>query len=173
MHINEKEMSAYLDNSLPSEKQERLKDHVTNCTECRRRLNEWESLFDTIGMLSFDFSLDGLEEKVLRMIRNEENKTVAPRVLASYMAYVMAFLFIAGLFISPMIQAAGQLLQAAGNYAAGAGLDFINTVKWYAVDIVSYIENADFISWLFLLVAGITLVAGGTYFSFGSRLRRT
>lgn len=172
MHIKEKEISAYLENSLPAEKRERLKEHMANCTECRCRLNEWESLFDTIGMLSFDFSLDGLEDKVLQRIRKGENEAVSPRVLISNMAYVMIFLFIAGLFISPVTRFAGPLLQSAGNFIAGAGIDFINTFKWQAVDIVSYIQNAEVSSWLFPLVAGITLVAGGTYFSFKGRLRR-
>lgn len=172
MHINEKEMSAYLDNSLPAEKQKQLKEHVSACTDCRRRLNEWENLFDTIGMLSFDFSLDGLEEKVLQRIRKGEKETVSPRILVSYMVYVMVVLFVAGLSISPIINQAGQLLQAAGNFITGAGLDFINEFKWYAVDIVSFMQSWEISGWVFFLVAGITLIAGGTYFSFGSRLRR-
>lgn len=172
MHVNEKEMSAYLENSLSTEKQERLKEHFSSCEDCRRRLNEWENLFDTIGMLNFDFSLEGLEEMVLQRIRKEGNETVTPRVLISHMAYVMVFLFIAGLFISPVTHTVGQLLQAAGNFVTGAGVNFINEIKWQAVDIVAYIQSADLSGWLFFLVAGITLIAGGTYFSFGSRLRR-
>ncbi len=172
MHVNEKEMSAYLDNSLTTEKQERMKEHLSVCEDCRRRLNEWESLFDTIGMLSFDFSLEGLEEKVLQRIRKEGNEAVSPRVLISNMAYVMVSLFIAGLFINPLTQWVGKLLQVAGNFVTGAGIGFINEFKWHAVDIVSFIQSAELSNWLFLLVAGVTLIAGGTYFSFGSRLRR-
>lgn len=172
MHVNEKELSAYLDNSLPAEKQNQLKEHFSACGECRRALNEWESLFDTIGMLSFDFSLNGLEEKVLQKIRKEGNVTVTPRVLISNMAYVLVFLFLASLFISPVTRLVGQSLQYVGDFLFGAGMGFINEFKWHAVDIVAYIQNLNLSSWLFLLAAGITLIAGGTYFSFGSRLRK-
>lgn len=172
MHVSEKEISAYLDNSMLAEKQKRVKEHISGCENCRRKLHEWESLFDTIGMLSFDFSLEGLEEKVLQRIRKGERETVPPRILVSYMVYVMVLLFIAGLSISPMVNQAGQVLQAAGNFITGAGIDFINEFKWHAIDIVSFIQDAELSSWVFFLVAGIILIAGGTYFSFGSRLRR-
>lgn len=173
MHVNEKEISAYLDNSLPGGKQEQLKEHFAACAQCRSKLNEWESLFDTIGMLSFDFTLEGLEERVLQRIRNEGSEAVSPRILVTNMAYAMVFLFVAGLFISPVTHIAGQLLRTAGNYATGAGISFINQIKWHAVDLVSYLQGAKISDWLFLLVAGVTLIAGGTYFSLGSRLRKT
>jgi hypothetical protein len=172
MHVNDKELSAYVDNSLPAEKQNQLKEHFSVCGECRRRLNEWECLFDTIGMLNFDFSLEGLEEKVLQRIRKEGNETVTPRVLVSHMAYVMVFLFLASLFISPVTRLIEQSLQYVGEFLFGAGIGFINDIKWHAVDIVAFIQSINLSSWLFLLVAGITLIAGGSYFSFGSRLRK-
>ncbi|MBP7174801.1 MAG: hypothetical protein KBA53_01115 [Thermoclostridium sp.] len=172
MHVHDKEYCAYLERSMPAEKQERLKEHFSDCGQCNRELNEWESLFDTIGMLNFDFSLDGLEEKVMQQIRKAANEPVSPRILASYMVYVMAFLFIAGLFINPALQVGGQVLHHVDNHIATAGLRLINEVKWHAVDIISYIRNSNLFSWLFALVAGITLIAGGTYVSFGSKLRK-
>lgn len=172
MHAKDKEYCAYLEHSLSAEKQERLKEHFSDCGQCHRELNEWESLFDTIGMLSFDFSLDGLEEKVMQRIRKAANEPVSPRLLVSYMAYVMVFLFIAGIFISPALQVGGQVLQFLPDRLAAAGVGFINDIKWHAVDIVSYIRRSTVFDWVFLLIAGITLIAGGAYFSFGSKPRK-
>lgn len=174
MHVDEKEISAYLDNSLSVEKQRKLKQHFSECEECSQKLNEWDSLFATIGMLEFNFSLEGLEEKILHRIRKENEKTVEnrPRVLLFNMAYVMIFLFITSLFISPVTNFAGQSIQYVGNFLFNKGIDLINDIKWNAVDIFSFIQGINLSGWLFLLLAGITLIAGGSYFSFSHKVRK-
>lgn len=172
MHVNDKEISAYLDDSLPKDRQNTLKQHFSVCGECRRKLNEWDELFDAIGMLDFDFSLEGLEQKVLSKIKNAAPQAVPPRVLITQMAYVLLTLFVAGLFVSPMTRMAGHTLQKAGSFLFDAGLRFVNEFKWHAMDVISFVQSLNLSSWVFPLIAGVTLIAGGSYFSFGGKLRK-
>lgn len=172
MHAKEREISAYLDDSLPEDRKNALKQHFSVCEECRRKLSEWEKLYDTIDMLEFNFSLEGLEQKVLAKIRSETAQPVPLRVLIAQTVYVLLSLFLVGLFISPATQMAGQTLQKAGGFLLDAGIRFVNEFKWYAMDVISFIQDLSFLSWVFLLISGITLIAGGMYYSLSGRLHK-
>lgn len=174
MHISDNDFCAYLDNSLSDKAKSKLEQHLTGCRECSRKLNEWSSLYDTIGLLEFDFKLDDMEEKVLQRIRKEERRPALSRlwVLVSNMAYVLLFLFITSLFIRPVTDFAGRSVQYAANLLFNKSLGLFNEVKWYVVNIISFIQAEELTGWLFPLLAGITLIAGGSYLSFGKRMHK-
>lgn len=175
MHVREKEFPAYLDNSLPAEKQDKLRQHFSECMECSRKLNEWNSLYDTIGLLEVDFELNGLEDRILQKIRKSEETVeegIKPGKFIMNMVYTMVFLFIAGLAISPVTNMAGKSAQYVGKTLIHHLLNFVNEFKWQALDVISAIRGMDSVGWVYLLLAGITLIAGGAYFSFGRRLQK-
>jgi hypothetical protein len=172
MHVKEKDISAYVENSLPAEKQKMLAQHFSECKVCSRKLCQWESLFKTINELEYDFKLDGMEEKVLLKIRERQHKDEKPASLLPNFIHVFAFVFIACLFISPVTNYADQSFKYVGNFIFSQSIDFINEFKWHAVNIVSEIQAMDLAGWIFLLASGIILIAGGIYFSFAEKLSR-
>ena len=62
MHVKEKDFPSYLENSLPPEKQKNIRQHLSVCDLCSRKLKEWEMIFGTIAELDFDFPLEGMEK---------------------------------------------------------------------------------------------------------------
>ncbi|HEY8500128.1 MAG TPA: zf-HC2 domain-containing protein, partial [Clostridia bacterium] len=70
MHAKERDIALFIENSLKPEKRRKIEQHLTVCGSCRRRLRQWEDLYDTVELLDYDFQLDGLEEKVIDKIKS-------------------------------------------------------------------------------------------------------
>lgn len=169
MHVREKDFQSYLDNSLDYEKRRETEQHILVCEECRQKLEEWKNLFEAINGMEAEFSLDGLEEKVLRMIKEkpmakkEKDSRFPVLVLAS------SFLIMIGMLFSPFVNIAGLSFRYASNFLLNESIDFINTIKWKAIDFMSGIRFDGLDGWPLLFAAGIILIAGGIYLSLGRK----
>lgn len=173
MHVHEKEFTAYLENTLTAQKREKMAHHFSQCSACSRKLKEWEMLYAAMDELEYDYSLDGLEEKILLKIKKDEalnlQKQEKPLKLIFNMTYVLLLLFITGLVISPIINMAGLSFHYFGNFLFNQGLDMMNEAKWHVVNFFSMLETININDWLFPLTAGVILICGGTYLSLSKR----
>lgn len=166
MHVREKDISLYLDDSLAFNKRSRLESHFSVCPACRKKLQEYEKLYQTMNMLDFDFPLDGLELKVVNRIKEQKVllsfRPVAEKAFSPGYVYAIILFVIAGLFYSPAGDAAGQMAQNTAAIMLNKGLDWINKVKWEIIDIFTGVLSAGLIVFLPLFY-GIVLIAGGAY----------
>lgn len=167
MHLKEKDFQFYLDNSLEPEKRRKAEQHITVCEVCRQRLNEWEDLFGAINELETEFPLDGLEEKILTIIKEQpmDKKEKGSRLPAFNLVLVSSFLAALGLFFGSFANITGLSFRYASNFILNESVDFINAIKWQAIDIISGIRFDNLSGWPVLFAAGIILIAGGVYLS--------
>ncbi len=168
MHVKEKDISLYLDNSLPLKVRERMKLHFFTCIACKRRLEEYQRLYQAIGLLEYDFPLEGMELKVINKIKeNKQSAGSKPVSVRSYfpgLVYALVLFAIAGFFFyTPITNVAGNVAQNATTFMLNEWIDWINIVKWQVVDIISSLYSADFIIIFLPLIASLFLIAGGIY----------
>ncbi len=171
MHVKERDVVSYLENSLTDKKQKSMDKHFSVCALCRSKLRTWKTLYDTIETLDFDFKLNGLEDKVLRKIKTQAEKEfekhVAPKLSASNLVFFLLLIFTASVFFTPVIDIVNKITQHSGNLMLNQGLRWLNEVKWHAIDFIGKIQAAE-ISFLFLS-AGIMLMVGGVYLYIGNK----
>ncbi len=167
MHLREKDLQFYLENSLKPEKRRKAEQHISVCKACRQKLNEWEDLFGAINEMETDFPLDGLEEKILRIIKEKpmDKKEKGSRLPAFNLVLVSSFLAVLGLLFGSFANIAGLSFRYASDFLLNESVDFINEIKWQAIDIISGIRFDNLAVWPVLFGAGIILIAGGAYLS--------
>lgn len=171
MHINEKNISLYLDNRLGSKKKRKLEEHFSVCGKCREKLAEWQCLYSSIEQLESDFELDGLEDKIMQKIKNrrpvdyQHEKLRIPVAGLVYFSLVILFL---NLLFEPVIDLFGKLYKNTMAFVLHEGIELINTAKWQAVDIIAMSETMEVTG----IASCIILIAGGVYFTINRKPAR-
>lgn len=167
MHVSEKDIYLYLDNSLAQKKQQKIKLHFLVCSTCRERLKEYERMYQAMNLLEFDSPLEGLEAKVINQIKEhgilipdkfEPIKPYSPRLV-----YALMLLVFVGLFSTPVTDVAGRMTQNTTTFMLNEGIDWINKAKWQVVDIIVKVCFTNFVVIILPLLFGIALIAGGAY----------
>ncbi|NLM11223.1 MAG: zf-HC2 domain-containing protein [Clostridiaceae bacterium] len=165
MHVHEKDISLFLDNSLNPKKHKKLQEHFTVCKKCKDKLIKWQNFYSSLEQLEFNFELDGLEDKIMRKIKSHQfNKPVQnefPRIPISALLYISFTVFILNLIFEPVLNAFGNFYRNTMAFMLDEGLEFINTAKWEAVDIIAMFKSLELTG----LAACIILIAGGIYFT--------
>jgi len=158
MHVREKDISLYLDDSPSFKKREKLKSHFSVCSACREKLLEYERLNQAMDTLEFDFPLEGLESKVIEKIKEQRIlitvKPVAERSFSPGYVYALILFVIAG---------PGQMAQNTTALMLNKWLDWINKVKWQVIDMFAGVVSTGFIVFFLPLFSGIILIIGGAY----------
>jgi len=165
MHIREKDISLFLDNSLSPGKQKKLEKHFAECDKCRDRLIKWQDLYSSLEDLDCDFELDGLEDRIMQKIKStqfsnrakQENFRISvPAILSiSFIALVLNLLF------EPIIAFIDKFYKNTMAFMLDESIQFINTAKWKAVDIISMFKSLELTG----LAACVILISGGIYFT--------
>lgn len=162
MHIKEKDISMYLDNSLDLKKRERIEKHLSTCEECNARLNKWKTFYSSFELLECDFELDGMENKIMSKIRRgqlsnsvQEERTQIPMPALSYFSLAVFILY---LLFEPLMNLLKNFYKNAMAFMLDESLQIINMVKWKALDMAETLEMTG-------LTACIILIAGGIYFT--------
>ena len=167
MHVREKDISLYLDDSLVFKKREKLKSHFSICSACREKLLEYERLNQAMDSLESDFPLEGLEYKVIEKLKEQRIsitvKPVAERSFSPGYVYALILFVIAGLFYTPAGNATGQMAQNTTALMLNKLLDWINKVKWQVIDMFAGVVSTGFIVFFLPLFSGIILIIGGAY----------
>ncbi|NLY18858.1 MAG: zf-HC2 domain-containing protein [Clostridiaceae bacterium] len=167
MHVREKDISLYLDNSLVLKERKKLESHFLVCSACRQKLQEYKNLNQAMNSLDIDFPLDGLESKVVNRIKEQRiSLTVKPVDKKSFSPgyiYALILFVIAGLFYTPAGDVAEQVAQNATTFMLNRWLDWINKVKWQVIDMYASVISAGFTVFFLPLFSGIFLIAGGAY----------
>lgn len=166
MHINEKDISLFLDNSLDPKKHKKLEKHFEICDKCKDRLIISQNFYSTLDSLEYDFELEGLEDKIMQKIKsikpNEPAVYQEPfRISLPALSYISLAIFILSLLFAPVTDFVGRVYQDAMTYMLDEGIQFINIAKWKAVDIIRMWKSLELTG----IAAGIILISGGIYFT--------
>lgn len=165
MHIKERDISMFLDNSLNSKKRRKMEEHFTVCKKCKDKLDEWQYFYSSLQPLEFDFELDGLEDKIMRKIKSVKMDGLVQsevfRIPVSTLVYISFIIFTLYLIFEPFINILKKFYRYTMTFMLDEGLQFINTAKWKAVDIIAVLRTLEFTG----LLACIILIAGGIYFT--------
>lgn len=165
MHIHEKDISLFLDNSLTPKKHKKLEEHFSVCQKCRDRLTKWQYFYSALEQLEFNFELDGLEDKVMQKIKSSQYDKPVRRELARVpvpaLFYISFVIFVLNLLFEPIINVINKFYQNTMAFMLDESLQFINTAKWKAVYIIELFKPLKLTG----LAACIILIAGGIYFT--------
>ncbi|WP_026701300.1 anti-sigma factor family protein [Salibacterium aidingense] len=101
---NDQELADYVLGELPEREKPALQDHISSCRECRKRVEEWNSLLDQSGA-SFQLPSAETKERIMeRTVRQDKRHTKTPifqnKGAAAGAAAVLAFV----LLLLPLFQ---------------------------------------------------------------------
>ena len=143
MHVKERDIALFIENSLKPEKQRKVEQHLSICGLCRRRLRQWESLYNTIELLDSDFELDGLEEKVIDKIKNTvSNAKPGDNVLkipVFLVAVSFALIILTSIVFIPINKIINGLADNIASLILNAGVNLIQKIKWPLTNIISFV----------------------------------
>lgn len=72
-HINDIELLEYISGELPEAKAQRLRRHVDECAECRKRYQDADDLWETLGQWDVDSSGHEIADRIETLA--EKNKS--------------------------------------------------------------------------------------------------
>lgn len=179
MHIKERDIALFIENSLKSEKRRKIEQHLSVCGLCRRRLHQWEDLYNTFESLDYDFQLDGLEEKVISKINSMAAYTepVKNELKFPVMFTVASFVLItlASIVFGPVHKIINGFAGNVASLILNAGVNLIQKIKWPLKNIISLIF-ADQTESIMSIISSAVLIIGGICFlisnMFNKKLRR-
>jgi hypothetical protein len=179
MHVKERDIALFIENSLKPEKRGKVERHLSVCGLCRRRLHQWENLYSTIELLDYDFQLDGLEEKVINKINSMiSNAESAKRVLkspVSFTAVSFVLITLAAIGFSPVNRIINELAGNIVSLILNAGVNLIQKIKWPLNNIISVVF-ADKTGNIMSIISAAILIIGGVCFlvsdMFNKKLKR-
>ncbi|NLX76646.1 MAG: zf-HC2 domain-containing protein [Clostridiaceae bacterium] len=165
MHVKEKDISLFLDNSVSPRKRKMIEEHFAVCPKCKEKLTRWQSFYSSLELLEYDFELDGLEDRVMRKIKSHQpNQPVYKgiyRIPVTAVLFVSFIVFVLNLIFEPVFNRLGDFCRNTMTLMLDEGLELINTAKWEAVDIIEMLKSLEMTG----LAACIILIAGGVYFT--------
>jgi len=178
VHVKEKDSALFIENSLKPVKQRKVEEHLSTCGLCRRRLRQWENLYNAIELLDFDFELDGLEEKVIDKIKNTVSGTKPVDNVLKF-PVVIAAAFVLLILTSIVFIPVNKIISGmAGNIASlvlNAGVSLIQKIKWPLRNIISFILADKTVNILSVVSAAILIIGGVCFLisnMFNKKLKR-
>ncbi len=173
MHIKDRDITLYIEKSISEEKKRDMEQHFSICEICRRKLDEWKRVYNTIDLLEFHFQLDGFEEKVMKEIKKKEEEagrfTCFPQFTFPKVIFCFILLVGTSLLFSPVSNLFEWLSGYTARFIFNEGLNWIQKMKWPAMNMIYSIRASDIIGWFLPIVSAVLLIAGGTSFFFGSK----
>lgn len=179
MHVKERDIALFIENSLKPEKRRKVERHLSVCGLCKRRLHQWENLYSTIELLDYDFQLDGLEEKVINKINSMvSNSESAKRVLkfpVLFTAVSFVLITLAAIVFSPVNKIINELAGNIVSLILNAGVNLIQKIKWPLKNIISVVFT-DKTGNIMSIISAAILIIGGVCFlvsdMFNKKLKR-
>ncbi len=166
MHIKEKDISLFLDNSLGHKKRDKLKEHFSACKACRDKLEEWKMLYSSLNNIEVDNELTGLEGKIMYKIKTARKAVSQKRPLVTVPAlmYFLLIVFTLNLFAEPMFNILNVSYKKYMAFMLEGGLEVMNRFKWKAIDIIAMLETMKLTG----ILACAILILSGIYFTIKS-----
>jgi len=164
MHVKERDITLFIENSLKPEKRRKFERHLSECGLCMSRLHQWENFYNTIDLPDSDFQLDGLEEKVIYKINNMISNVKPGKDVLKFPALLTAASFIlfisAAVVFSPVNKIISGLAGNIANLTLNAGVNLIQEIKWPLTNIISFIFADNTGNIMSGISAGILIIGG-------------
>lgn len=175
MHVKEKDIALFIEDSLKCEKRRKIEQHLSECGLCRRKLRQWENLYNTIELLDFDYQLDGFEEKVIdkinSIISNEKLEKSVLKFPALHTAVSFVMIMSASILSSPVNKIINELSVKIANFVLNAGINLIQKIKWPLNNIISLVFS-DKTGNIMSVISSAILIIGGVCFLFSNILNK-